>query len=74
MSLACISILMMPLDVANQADVAAGFQSLPLDLLWLIVYISSGAMILFLLPFLMYYYDADGKYVICVWRSNELTS
>jgi len=63
LSLSCMSILLMPMDVANQADVAAGHQSLPMDLLWLIDYIASGSMILFLLPFLMYYYESDGNVV-----------
>eukprot|EP00698_Gefionella_okellyi_P000768 TRINITY_DN1068_c1_g2_i1.p1 TRINITY_DN1068_c1_g2~~TRINITY_DN1068_c1_g2_i1.p1 ORF type:complete len:515 (+),score=104.60 TRINITY_DN1068_c1_g2_i1:64-1545(+) len=62
-SLSCFSILMMPLDVANQADIARGVDPLPLDTMWLVVYIAMVSMVLFMIPFLMYFYEADGNVV-----------
>jgi LMBR1 domain-containing protein 1 len=56
---------MLPLDVANSNGVSKGYDSLPMDLLWLIVFIVELATALVLCPFLMYFYESDSpKYVI----------
>lgn len=58
-SFACYSVLLLPLDVANQGGVSRGLDPIPMDLLWLITYLTEGGIILVLVPFLMYFYEDE---------------
>lgn len=63
-SFACFSVLMLPLDVANSAAVLRGADPIPMDLLWLIVWLTEGAIALLLCPFLMYFYEDDSSNIV----------
>lgn len=52
--LACYSILMLPLDVANGRH--GGF---PMVTLWLIVYITMAILVVAVIPFATFYYEGD---------------
>eukprot|EP01112_Ceratiomyxa_fruticulosa_P023012 TRINITY_DN862_c0_g1_i2.p1 TRINITY_DN862_c0_g1~~TRINITY_DN862_c0_g1_i2.p1 ORF type:complete len:529 (+),score=73.80 TRINITY_DN862_c0_g1_i2:255-1841(+) len=55
LTLACISILMLPFDVAN-AQTNGGF---PMDILWLVVYIVIAGMVVVVIPFAIFYYEGE---------------
>lgn len=55
LSLACFSILMLPLDVGN-SDTNGGF---PMHTLWQVVYIMMAAMAVVIVPFAMFYYEGE---------------
>lgn len=60
LTLTCLLVLMLPLDVANRSS-AGG---LPMDILWQILYILVAVMCIGVVPFLMFYYEAwdpEGK-------------
>ncbi|XP_010253885.1 PREDICTED: LIMR family protein At5g01460 [Nelumbo nucifera] len=65
LSVAAISILMLPADVANrQACQHAIYNgacnlTLPMKELWLIVYIVDAVLVFFVIPFAMFYYEGD---------------
>ena len=54
LTLVCLLVLMLPLDVANRS--AAG--GLPMDVLWQTLYITVAVMCIGIVPFLMFYYEA----------------
>eukprot|EP00026_Physarum_polycephalum_P004163 Phypoly_transcript_04180.p1 GENE.Phypoly_transcript_04180~~Phypoly_transcript_04180.p1 ORF type:complete len:532 (+),score=77.32 Phypoly_transcript_04180:116-1711(+) len=54
LSLCCFSVLMLPLDVANQR--VGGF---PMTVLWLVVYITMAALVVVVIPFAAFYYEGD---------------
>lgn len=54
LTLACFSVLMLPLDVGNGRD--GGF---PMDVLWMVVYIVMAAFAVVIIPFAMFYYEGD---------------
>jgi len=56
LSLAAFSILMLPLDVANTHGAGGGF---PMDELWLAIYIIIAAMVVVVIPFAIFYYEAE---------------
>lgn len=56
LSLAAFSILMLPLDVANTKGTDGGF---PMDDLWLAVYFTIAIMAVVIVPFTIFYYEAE---------------
>ena len=54
LTLTCLLVLMLPLDVANRSS-AGG---IPMDILWQILYIAVSAMCIGVVPFLMFFYEA----------------
>lgn len=57
LSIAAFSILMLPLDVANSnSSVSGGF---PMDELWLAVYIIIAVMVVIIVPFAIFFYEAE---------------
>lgn len=54
-TLACFSVLMLPLDVGN-ANSNGGF---PMDTLWIVIYIVMAVMAVVIIPFAMFYYEGD---------------
>lgn len=68
MSLAMMSVLMFPLDVANRgacsdhvALSACNF-SMPMKELWYTVYMTGSILVLFVIPFASFYYEADVEF------------
>ncbi|CAL9097229.1 unnamed protein product [Musa acuminata var. zebrina] len=65
LSVAAISILMLPADVANrQACQHAIYNgactlTLPMKALWLVVYIADAVLVFLVIPFAMFYYEGD---------------
>lgn len=55
LSLACFSVLMLPLDVGN-ANSHGGF---PMATLWLVIYIIMAVFAVVIVPFAMFYYEGD---------------
>ncbi|EFA76425.1 LMBR1-like conserved region-containing protein [Heterostelium album PN500] len=53
--LASISILMLPLDVANKGG-EGGF---PMETLWIVVYIAIAVFAIVIVPFAMFFYESD---------------
>ncbi|RVX06056.1 LIMR family protein [Vitis vinifera] len=65
LSIAAISILMLPADVANRQacrhaiyNGACNF-TLPMRDLWLAIYIVDAVLVFFVIPFAMFYYEGD---------------
>lgn len=59
---AIVSILMLPLDVANRGS----SKGIPMDVLWLAIYITIGVLTVILIPFCYFLYenwDPDTGYV-----------
>jgi len=54
----CISVLMMPMDVANSRTKEANQPGIPMGVLWQIVYITM-AVLAFVVPFAFFYYEAE---------------
>ncbi|CAM8925798.1 unnamed protein product [Rhodiola kirilowii] len=65
LSVAVISILMLPADVANrQACTHAVYNgacnlTLPMKQMWLVIYIVDAFLVFFVIPFAMFYYEGD---------------
>jgi len=55
LSLLCISILMLPMDVANSRTNGG----IPMSTLWQIVYISMAVLAIGIIPFTIFYYEAE---------------
>ncbi|KAL9248673.1 LIMR family protein-like protein [Drosera capensis] len=71
LSVSIISILMLPADVANRQACSHAIYNgacnltLPMKDLWMVVYIVDAALVLFVIPFAMFYYEGDqDKYVM----------
>ena len=56
MTLAWAQVLMLPLDVANSRGSGGGIR---MDLFWIIIYISTAAFVLVIIPGLNYWYESD---------------
>ena len=54
LTLTALIIMMLPLDVANRSSNGG----IPMSLLWLIMYITMAVMIVIVVPFTMFYYEA----------------
>ncbi|GMI71418.1 hypothetical protein like AT5G01460 [Hibiscus trionum] len=65
LSIAAISILMLPADVANRQACRHAIYNgacnltLPMKELWLAVYIADAVLVFFVIPFAMFYYEGD---------------
>ncbi|KAJ0987325.1 hypothetical protein J5N97_005681 [Dioscorea zingiberensis] len=65
LSIAAISILMLPADVANRQACrhaiynGACSLTLPMKTLWLVVYITDAVLVFLVIPFAMFYYEGD---------------
>ncbi|KAL9252934.1 LIMR family protein-like protein [Drosera capensis] len=65
LSVAIISILMLPADVANRQACSHAIYNgacnltLPMKDLWMVVYIVDAVLVLFVIPFAMFYYEGD---------------
>lgn len=65
LSIAAISILMLPADVANRQACrhaiynGACSLTLPMKTLWLAVYIADAVLVFLVIPFAMFYYEGD---------------
>ncbi|XP_020578189.1 LIMR family protein At5g01460 [Phalaenopsis equestris] len=65
LSIAVISILMLPADVANRQACRHAIYNgacnltLPMKTLWLVVYITDAVLVFFFIPFAMFYYEGD---------------
>lgn len=59
MTLSWAQVLMLPLDVSNSRGFGGAIR---MDLFWIIIYISTACMILFVIPSLTYYYEADPEW------------
>ncbi|KAI5663480.1 hypothetical protein M9H77_22803 [Catharanthus roseus] len=65
LSVAAISILMLPADVANRQACRNAIYNgacnltLPMKDLWLAVYIADAILVFFIIPFAMFYYEGD---------------
>lgn len=65
LSVAAISILMLPADVANRQACRRAIYNgacnltLPMKELWLAVYITDAVLVFFVIPFAMFYYEGD---------------
>ena len=65
LSVAAISILMLPADVANRQACRHAIYNgacnltLPMKTLWLVVYIVDAVLVFFVIPFAMFYYEGD---------------
>lgn len=62
--LAWAQVLMLPLDVTNMFGEGGGID---MQLFWYIVYISTGCMILFVIPTLTAFYESDPEWS-CVYN------
>ena len=57
MSLSWATVLMFPLDVSNaRSDDQASFR---MDIMWYIIYISTAAFVLIIIPAMIFWYEAD---------------
>lgn len=65
LSIAAISILMLPADVANRHACRHAIYNgacnltLPMKTLWFVVYITDAVLVFFVIPFAMFYYEGD---------------
>ncbi|KAK8518153.1 hypothetical protein V6N13_027635 [Hibiscus sabdariffa] len=65
LSIAAISILMLPADVANRQACRRAIYNgacnltLPMKELWLAVYIADAVLVFFVIPFAMFFYEGD---------------
>ena len=55
MTTAIISIMMMPLDVANRGSTHGG---IPMDALWITIYIVIAVLVVLIIPWAYFYYTA----------------
>jgi LMBR1 domain-containing protein 1 len=64
-SLAFMTVLLFPLDVANTASceldlpLSSCTYTFPMDLLWQIAYIANVVIVFLLVPFTIFFYEAD---------------
>ena len=56
MILSWAQVLMLPLDVSNSREFGGGIR---MDIFWFIVYITTAVFLLIIIPFLIFYYEAD---------------
>ncbi len=61
MSLSWAQVLMLPLDVSNMSGFGGGID---MKLFWFIVFILTGCFVLFIIPTLIYYYEADEEWTM----------
>lgn len=70
LSLAMLSVLMFPLDIANRSAcsdhiaLSACNFTMPMKELWYTVYMTGSILVLFIIPFASFYYEADIEYSV----------
>ncbi len=79
LSLACWTLLMLPLDVANRAACPVGTAlttcnpTFPMATLWYIAYITNIVLVFAIIPFAYFYYEADSELYVVVWGGLGLS-
>jgi LMBR1 domain-containing protein 1 len=58
MTLSWAQVLMLPLDVSN----ARGSGGIRMDIFWIVIYLTTAIFIVFIIPSIMYYYEADSEW------------
>mmetsp|Transcript_285 Transcript_285/g.888 ORF Transcript_285/g.888 Transcript_285/m.888 type:complete len:505 (-) Transcript_285:677-2191(-) len=79
LTLTMVAILLLPLDVANRSAcdahlvLSACELTLPMEKLWYAVVLSETLLILFVIPFTMFYYEADSELTTFgkVWSAGQ---
>lgn len=72
LSLACWTLLMLPMDVANRAACPVGTAlttcnpTFPMATLWYIAYITNIVLVFAIIPFAYFYYEADSELYVVV--------
>ena len=70
LTLMFLLVLMLPLDVANRSSEGG----LAMELLWQVMYISVGVVCIGVLPFMMFYYEAEDpasdEWQVCCQRTG----
>ena len=59
MTLSWAQVLMLPLDVSNARGLDGGIR---MDIFWIVVYLSTAVFLLFIIPALSYYYEAEDEW------------
>lgn len=59
MSLSWAQVLMLPLDVSNTRGSDGGIR---MDIFWIVIYLSTAVFLVFIIPSLTYYYEADSEW------------
>jgi LMBR1 domain-containing protein 1 len=59
MTLSWAQVLMLPLDVSNSRGFDGGIR---MDIFWIVVYLSTAVFLVFIIPTLSYYYEADEEW------------
>lgn len=78
LSLACWTLLMLPLDVANRATCPVGTvltscnATFPMATLWYIVYIANIVLVFAAIPFAYFYYEADSDMYVRSYHNEAL--
>lgn len=62
MTLSWAQVLMLPLDVSNARS---SMGSLRMDIFWMVVYIATGVMLLFIIPIFSSWYESDPEWTCC---------
>lgn len=76
LSIAVISILMLPADVANRQACRHAIYNgacnltLPMKTLWLVVYITDAVLVFFFIPFAMFFYEGDMDKSVLSWLGS----
>jgi hypothetical protein len=68
MSLSWAQVLMLPLDVSNMTGFGGGID---MKLFWFIVFILTGCFVLFIIPTLIYYYEADEEWTMVNFKFKK---
>lgn len=71
MTLAWAQVLMLPLDVSNNRSFGGGID---MQLFWFIIYIATACLILFIIPVLTAFYEADPEWSCVIIKSNHYFS
>lgn len=80
LTLAMMSVLLLPLDIANRAscteDVAFSecTFTLPMRDLWFALYMSIFAIVVFVLPFMLFFYESDSEECAHIYSCSILLS
>jgi LMBR1 domain-containing protein 1 len=59
MTLSWAQVLMLPLDVSNTRGSDSGIR---MDIFWIVIYLSTAVFLVFIIPSLTYYYEADNEW------------
>jgi LMBR1 domain-containing protein 1 len=59
MTLSWAQVLMLPLDVSNSRGSDGGIR---MDIFWIVIYLTTAVFLVFIIPSLTYYYEADSEW------------